>query len=66
MVHRGSFSLVDALFAPVFRYFDTFDRIGDFDAFDGLTWMLAWRRGLTYRPSVRNAAAPDHPDRLAA
>jgi glutathione S-transferase len=59
------FSLVDAAFAPVFRYFDTFDRIGDFGAFDGLTWMLAWRRELADRPSVRNAVAPDYADRLA-
>lgn len=59
------FSLVDAVFAPVFRYFDTFDRIGDFGAFDGLTWMLAWRRELAHRPSVQNAVAPDYDDRLA-
>src|SRR6476660_9622070 len=26
----GDFSLVDAAFGPVFRYFDVFDRIGDF------------------------------------
>jgi glutathione S-transferase len=59
------FSLVDAVFAPVFRYFETFDRIGDFGAFDGLTWMQAWRRELANRPSVQNAVAPDYHDRLA-
>ena len=59
------FSLVDAVFAPVFRYFDTFDRIGDFGVLDGLTWMQAWRRELAERPSVRTAVAPDHDDRLA-
>ncbi|MEH7830408.1 glutathione S-transferase family protein [Gemmobacter denitrificans] len=60
-----AFSLVDAVFAPVFRYFDTFDRIGDFGAFNGLTWMLAWRRELADRPSVRNAVAPNYADRLS-
>ncbi len=61
----GLFSLVDAVFAPVFRYFDTFDRIADFGVFDGLPGMAEWRRALAGRPSVRNAVAPDYPDRLA-
>ena len=59
------FSLVDAVFAPVFRDFDTFDRIGDFGVFDGLAGMSAWRRALADRPSVRKAVAPDYHDRLA-
>ncbi len=60
------FSLVDAVFAPVFRFFDTFERVGDFGTFDGLTRMQAWRRDLARRPSVRNAVAPDYDDRLVA
>lgn len=59
------FSLVDAVFAPAFRYFDTFDQIADFGVFEGLPGMSAWRRELADRPSVRNAVAPDYPDRLA-
>jgi glutathione S-transferase len=59
------FSLVDAVFAPVFRYFDTFDRIGDFGVFDGLPGIADWRRALADRVSVRNAVASDHADRLA-
>ncbi len=31
------FSLVDAVFGPVFRYFDAFDRIGDFGILAGLS-----------------------------
>lgn len=58
------FSLVDAVFAPVFRYFDTFDAIGDFGVFDGLSKVTAWRRSLSARPSVREAVAPDYADRL--
>lgn len=59
------FSLVDAVFAPVFRYFDTFDRIGDFGVFDGQRGMAEWRRTLAVRPSVRNAVTSEYPDRLA-
>lgn len=59
------FSLVDAVFAPVFRYFDTFDRIGDFGVFDGLPGMAEWRRTLAGRPSVRNAVTAEYPDRLS-
>ena len=60
------FSLVDAVFAPVFRYFDTFDRIGDFGVFDGLARVPAWRVTLAARPSVQAAVGPDYDDRLVA
>ncbi len=60
------FSLVDAVFAPVFRYFDTFDQIDDFGVFDGLTGTLAWRRALATRDSVRGAVAANYDTQLAA
>ena len=56
----SQFSLVDAVFAPVFRYFVTFDRIGDFGIFDGLFSLSGWRGALATRPSVRNAATFDY------
>lgn len=59
------FSLVDAVFAPVFRYFDTFERIGDFGFFDGLTRVPAWRAALAARPTARDAVAADYGDHLA-
>lgn len=59
------FSLVDAVFAPAFRYFDTFDRIGDFGIFDGLAGVSEWRRALAGRPSVRNAVAADYDEHLS-
>jgi glutathione S-transferase len=58
------FSLVDAVFAPVFRYFDTFDAIGDFGVFDGLAKVPEWRRNLSARASVQEAVGPDYADRL--
>ncbi len=60
------FSLVDAVFAPVFRYFDTFDRIRDFGVFDELPKTRAWRSALAARPSTRAAVGPDYADLLLA
>ncbi|GAB4388830.1 glutathione S-transferase family protein [Albidovulum sp.] len=60
------FSLVDAVFAPVFRYFGIFDRIGDFGVFDGLAKVPQWRAALAGRPSVQGAVAADYDARLAA
>ena len=59
-----TFSLVDAAFGPVFRYFDLFDRIGDFGVLDAKPKVAAWRAALAQRPSVRGAVAADHEARL--
>lgn len=61
-----SFSLVDAAFAPVFRYFDVFESFVALDVFDGLDRVTAWRRQLAARRSVRNAVSADYPDLLRA
>ncbi|MDE2430846.1 MAG: glutathione S-transferase family protein, partial [Burkholderiales bacterium] len=58
------FSMVDAVFAPVFRYFDVFERIGDFGFFEGLPKVLAWRSALSTRGSVKRAVSEDYPDLL--
>jgi glutathione S-transferase len=58
------FSLVDAVFAPVFRYFDAFDRIGDFGVLAGLPKLSRWRTALAARPSVIAAVTADYQDRL--
>ena len=64
---RGaSFSLVDAVFGPVFRYFDTFELIADFGFFDGLPRVTRWRQSLAARASVRDAARPDYAELLLA
>ncbi len=60
----GRFGLVDAAFGPVFRYFDSFDRIADFGILDGLGAVAAWRQALAARPSVAGAVPPDYPYRL--
>jgi glutathione S-transferase len=60
------FSIVDAVFAPVFRYFDVFDTISSLGVFDRLTKVSAWRAALAERPSVRGAVVPDYAERLLA
>lgn len=63
----AGFGLVDAAFAPVFRYFDAIDpaTLGE-DIFAGLPRLAAWREALAARASVRGAVAPDFPQRLDA
>jgi glutathione S-transferase len=60
------FGLVDAAFAPVFRYLDVFDGIGDFGFVDALPRVARWRAALAQRPSVRDAVGADYPARLLA
>jgi len=56
-----SFSLVDAVFGPVFRYFDVFDEIGDFGILAGKPKLTRWRQNLAARPSVKSAVGGDYP-----
>ncbi|MGO4716165.1 glutathione S-transferase family protein [Bradyrhizobium sp. 2TAF24] len=60
----ASFSLVDAVFAPAFRYFDVIDRIGDFGIFTGKPKLNRWRASLAERPSVQHAVSAAYPELL--
>ncbi len=62
----SAFSLVDAAFGPVFRYFDVFETFMDPRVFDDMPRLARWRRALAARPSVRDAVLADYPQRLAA
>lgn len=55
------FSLVDAVFGPVFRYFDAFDEIGDFGILAYKPKLAEWRENLAARTSVRGAVGADYP-----
>lgn len=55
------FGLVDAVFGPVFRYFDVIPPAG---LFDGLPRVQAWRVALAGRPSVREAVSAGYAERL--
>lgn len=60
----SDFSLVDAAFGPVFRYFDVIDRYADFELFEETPKIQAWRDRLSRRKSVRTAVVDDYPRRL--
>jgi glutathione S-transferase len=60
------FSLVDAAFAPIFRYFDVFDALADTRVFADTPRVRAWRAALSERPSVQAAVTPDYGERLRA
>lgn len=61
-----TFGLVDAVFAPIFRYFDLFDQLTDLVVFTHTPKLRAWRSALAQRPSVRSAVSPDYPALLHA
>jgi len=60
------FSLIDAVYGSIFRYFDVFDQISDFRIFSETPKVQAWRRSLGARPSIQKAVAEDYPARLQA
>lgn len=62
----ASFCMVDAVFAPVFRYLDAFESMGEAGFLDGTPRVRAWRVALAARPSVQAAVLPDHAERLHA
>ena len=56
----GQFSMVDALFAPIFRYFEGLPAETNAALFEGLAKVGTWRQSLAARPSVIAAAPPDY------
>src|SRR5262245_40362691 len=58
------FGLVDAVFGPVFRYFDLFDRLLEHGVLAGKPKVAAWRAALAARPSIRDAVVSDFAERL--
>jgi glutathione S-transferase len=58
------FSLVDTVFAPVFRYFDLIDRLIDRGIFKNTPKVNAWRKALSQRPSVKSAVLPNYSQML--
>ena len=54
------FSLVDAVFGPVFRYFDVFDQIHPLCIFTCTPKVAAWRAALAERASIRGAVTENY------
>lgn len=61
-----AFAMVDAVFAPVFRYFDAFEALGEDSFFHDFPKARRWRSALAGRDSVRRAVAPEFPQQLIA
>jgi len=60
----AAFGMVDAVYAPLFRYFEIIDATVAHQIFDGLPRISAWRTALAGRPSVRDAVVEDYADRF--
>jgi glutathione S-transferase len=60
------FTLVDAVFGPIFRYFNVFEQFEDFGFFAHTPRVCAWRKALAARASVAGAASPGYPAALHA
>jgi glutathione S-transferase len=60
------FSLVDAVYGPIFRYFDVFDAIAEFHIFAATPSVQAWRTVLQSHPSIQQAVVEDYSQRLRA
>lgn len=61
-----TFHLVDAAFAPVFRYIDTFEKILPKSPTAGLDRLNSYRNTLAARSSVQNAISEDYSSLLWA
>ena len=60
----SAFGMVDAVYAPLFRYFESIDATVAHQIFDGLPRISAWREALEARSSVREAVVEDYADRF--
>ncbi|PSB24938.1 glutathione S-transferase family protein [Stenomitos frigidus] len=54
------FSLVDAVYGPIFRYFVVFEQYQDFGFFAETPKVMGWRDALLSRPSVMEAVLPTY------
>lgn len=59
-----TFSLVDAVFGPIFRYFDAFEHLANISLLEDLPKIDIWRKALSERPSVQSAVAQSYQEHL--
>ncbi|MDI1435555.1 glutathione S-transferase family protein [Polyangium sorediatum] len=62
--HGRTFSMVDAVIASAFRYFEVIDAIRDTRVFEKAPRVRAWKAALAERPSVKGAVPANYPDKL--
>jgi glutathione S-transferase len=59
------FSLVDAAFAPMFRYLDLFEQLAELEFLSAYPGVAGWRQSLRERESVQRAVRPNYQNLLA-
>ena len=62
----AAFGMVDAVFAPIFRYFDILGPAVSRSIFENLPRVSAWRNALALRRSVMDAVGSDYAERFRA
>ena len=55
------FHLIDAVYGPIFRYFEVFDSFTELNTFAHLPKCQLWRKALSQRKSVKQAVSEDYP-----
>ena len=58
------FSLVDAVYGTIFRYFDVLDKVDNFSIFTNTPKVEKWRQLLQNRTSIQQAVTEDYEQRL--
>lgn len=61
-----NFRIIDAVYGPIFRYFDVFDSVIGLDLSREAGNVQRWRGHLRSRESIRQAVTVDYPERLLA
>lgn len=62
--NSDNFSLIDAVYGPIFRYFDTINKFHDFGIFNDTPKVSAWADTLLAHPSVQQSVPADYTDQL--
>jgi glutathione S-transferase len=60
----NAFYMIDGVWGTIFRYFDVFDQIGDFEIMTDLEAVQNWRKAVSKRPSVVAAPPEGYAERL--
>jgi len=60
----SDFMMIDAVYATIFRYFDTLDTYLAVDMFENCNKLIKWRNILRKNKSVINAVKSDYPEKL--
>ena len=61
---ENKFHLIDAVYGPIFRYFEVFASFIDLEIFDELSKVNKWRKNLLKRPSVQSAVSENYQELL--